>query len=333
MKNTFIILASIILLITQAACASETNQAAGTNGEKITWKLGHISDENHPWHKTALKFAELVKQKTNDQIEIKVYPNSQLGGETDMLNSIKAGTADLTISGETMANWAPKAALMAVPYEFRDEAHMKKVIESEIGEEIEQEISEKVGVTTLYYHLRAPRNLTSDEPVNSPDDMKGFRIRVPNVPLFLDAWKSVGAKPQAMDFKEVFTALQQHVIDGQENPYDLIYSASFYEVQKYVNQTEHVRQWVYMVVGNKQLESLTPDLQKAVKEAAAEAQEYGMQLFAKDIADYRQKLIDKGMTINEDVDRDAFKQTMEPAVKNSLNKEQLELYEKIQNME
>lgn len=336
MKKTLLILISLILL-TQAACASkssETNSsAAGTTsgGKKITWKLGHITDENHPWHKTSLKFAELVKQKTNDQIEIKIFPNSQLGGEIDTLNSIKSGTADLTISGESMANWAPKAALMAVPYEFRDEDHMKKVIESDIGKEIEQDISEKVEVTPLYYHLRAPRNLTSDKPINTLDDIKGFRMRVPNVPLFLDAWKSVGAKPQAMDFKEVFTALQQHVIDGQENPYDLIFSASFYEVQKYVNQTEHVRQWVYMVVGNKQLESLTPELQEAVKEAAKEAQAYGSELFAKDIAEYRQKLIDKGMKINEEVDRDAFKKAMEPAIKSSLKKEQLELYDKIQN--
>lgn len=340
MKKTLLILISLILL-TQAACASRnqgtnqaSNAAAGTSasGKKITWKLGHITDENHPWHKTALKFAELVKQKTNDQIEIKVFPNSQLGGEIDTINSIKAGTADLTISGESMANWAPKAALMAVPYAFRDEAHMNKVIDSDIGKEIETEISEKVGVTPLYYHLRAPRNLSSDKPIKTPDDMKGFRVRVPNVPLFLEAWKSVGAKPQAMDFKEVFTALQQHVIDGQENPYDLIYSASLYEVQKYVNQTEHVRQWVYAVVGSKQLESLTPELQKAVREAAKEAQEYGSQLFAKDIADYRQKLIEKGMKINEDVDRDTFKKAMEPAVKSSLKIEQLELFDKIQNM-
>lgn len=338
MKKPLLILTSLILL-TQAACAAKlsNNPAAGTgsSGEsaKVTWKLGHIADENHPWHKTAVKFAELVKQKTSDQVEIKLFPNSQLGGEIDTINSIKAGTADLTITGESMANWAPKAALMAVPYQFRDDEHMKKVIESDIGKEIEQEIIDKVGVTPLYYHLRAPRNLTSNKPIKTPEDMKGFRMRVPNVPLFLDAWKSVGAKPQAMDFKEVFTALQQHVIDGQENPYDLIYSSSLYEVQKYVNQTEHVHQWVYVVVGNKQWEALTPELQNAVKEAAEEAQAYGNELFVEEIADYRQKLIDKGMEINEDVNRDEFKKLMEPTVKSSLKPEQLELYERIQTVQ
>ncbi|OUM98253.1 MAG: C4-dicarboxylate ABC transporter [Paenibacillaceae bacterium ZCTH02-B3] len=342
----FLLLAGL-LLVTQAACGSGGGSQSGGQGpsqtqssdasegkkEKISWKMGHIVVEDHIWHKTAVKFAELVAEKTDGQIEITVFPNSQLGGEVDVLNLIRAGTADLTISGETMANWAPKAALMAVPYGFRDEEHMKKVIASDIGREIESEIIEKVGVTPLYYHLRAPRNLTSNKPVHSPDDVKNFRIRVPNVPLFLDAWAAVGAKPQVMDFKEVFTALQQNVIDGQENPYDLIYSGSLYEVQKYVNQTEHVRQWVYVVIGNKQLESLSSELKQAVLEAAAEAQEYGQELFTAEIEDYRQKLIDRVMQINEDVDREAFKQAMEEAVRKNLSEEQFALYERIQQIQ
>ncbi|MGF2614620.1 TRAP transporter substrate-binding protein [Rossellomorea vietnamensis] len=314
-----------------SACGSESSSGSG-GGETIKWKFGHLADENHIWHETALEFADVVNKKTDGQIEITVYPNNQLGGETDTINSIKAGTADLVISGETMANWSPEAALMAVPYAFRDAEHLQKVVEGEIGEGIEASIEEKVGLTPLYYHTRAPRNLTSNEPISTPEDLNGFGMRVPNVPLFLDAWKEAGAKPQVMDFNEVFTGLQQNVIDGQENPVDLIHSGGLYEVQKYVNETEHVYSWIYILVGNEQFDSLSDENKEAVKEAAEEAQAFGKELFDEEIEEFEQKLKDEGMEFNE-VDQDAFREAMKPAIQESLSDEQFELYERILEVE
>ncbi|MGP4105754.1 DctP family TRAP transporter solute-binding subunit [Virgibacillus sp. L01] len=333
MKKVIGLLMGLSLIFVLAACGGDDSsgeQSSGSDGETITWKLGHLSNENHQWHKTAVKFSELVSEKTDGKLQIEVYPNEQLGSETEVLNGIEAGTVDMTISGETMQNWAPEAALMAVPYAFKNEEHVKSVVEGEIGKEIESAIKEKVGVTPLYYHLRAPRNLTSNEPIKSPSDLEGFKMRVPNVPLFMDSWKEAGARPQVMDFSEVFTGLQQGVIDGQENPVDLIHSASFFEVQDYVNKTEHVRSWIYVVVGNEQLNSLSEDMQTAVKEAAKEAQAYGMDLYKTETDGYVQKLKDKGMEFVE-VDQEAFAEAMKPAVQNSLSEEQLALYEKILN--
>lgn len=297
--------------------------------EKITWKFGHLGNEDHMWHKTAVKFAELVNEKTNGVIEVKVYPNEQLGNEMELLNMIQSGTADLTISGESMANWAPKAALMAVPYTFNNTEHMQRVIESDLGSEISAQITEKVGVIPVYYHLRLPRNLTTNMIVTKPEDVMGLKMRVPNVPLFLDAWKALGAYPQALAFSEVFTALQQGTIGAQENPYDLIYSASFNEVQKYVNETEHVHGWVYVVLGEKQYNSLTPELKAQVEEAMEETQAFTNELFYSDAPTYKQKLVDKGMQIVENVDKDAFRAAMEPAVQEKLTEEQFDLYKRI----
>ncbi|WP_099156973.1 TRAP transporter substrate-binding protein [Virgibacillus ndiopensis] len=327
MKKIVGLLIGVSLIFVLAACGKDES-ASGSDGETITWKMGHLSNEDHQWHKTAEKFAELVSEKTNGKLEIEIYPNEQLGSETEVLNSIEAGTVDMTISGETMQNWAPEAALMAVPYAFKNEEHVKKVIEGEIGKEIESAIKDKVGVTPLYYHLRAPRNLTSNKPIKSPADLEGFKMRVPNVPLFMDAWEKAGASPQVMAFSEVFTGLQQSVIDGQENPVDLIHSGSLFEVQDYVNKTEHVRSWIYVVVGNEQLNSLNEDMQAAVKEAAKEAQKFGMDLYEKETEGYEQKLKDEGMEFVE-VDQEAFAKAMKPAVENSLSEEQLELYKKI----
>jgi|SRR5690625_5178218 len=227
----FATLLAVVLLL--AACGSgseDSGEESSSSGDVIKWKLGHLSDENHIWHDTSLKFADLVNEKTDGEIEITVYPSNTLGGETDTINAIQAGTADLVISGETLENWAPKAALLATPYAFRDMEHVQKVVEGELGEEIAEEIKEKAELTPLFYLTRAPRNLTSDEPIKSVEDIKGFKMRVPNVPLFLDSWDAVGAKPQVMDFNEVFTGLQQNVIDGIEYPVDLIQSGALYEV-------------------------------------------------------------------------------------------------------
>lgn len=328
-----VLLASMLLLL--AACGggeetANTNEgsSSSTEGEVVKWKMGHLSDENHIWHKTALQFAEDVKEKTNGQIEITIYPNNSLGGETDTINAIQAGTADMVISGETLQNWAPKAALMAVPYAFRDLDHVKSVVEGELGKEIEAEINEKAQLTPLYYHTRAPRNLTSSKPITSIADLEGFTMRVPNVPLFLDAWSAAGAKPQVMDFNEVFTGIQQGVIEGQENPVDLIQSGGLYEIQDYVNRTEHVYSWIYVLVGNKQWESITEEQRAAVLEAAQAAQEYGEQLYNEEIGSIEQALIDEGMEF-VDVDQDAFREAMLPAIQSSLSEEQLDLYERI----
>lgn len=331
-------LVALLSLTVLAGCAGEEPAAPAESGggeatqaevQDIEWKLGHLGNDTHLWNVTALHFADLVNEKTGGQVTVKVYPNEQLGNEVDNINMIQSGAADMVISGESMQNWAPKAALMAVPYAFNGIDHMRAVIEGEIGGEIEAQISEKIGLKPLYYHVRAPRNLTSNEPISSPADLAGFKMRVPNVPLFVEAWKAAGASPQVMAFSEVFTALQQNVINGQENPYDLIHSANFNEVQAYTNETEHVYGWLYVLVGEAQFNELTPANQEAVLEAAAETQTFADNLFSEEIENYKAELQERGMKINADVDKDAFREAMAPAVAEFLNEEQLDLYNRI----
>ncbi|MBI9107537.1 MAG: TRAP transporter substrate-binding protein [Spirochaetales bacterium] len=322
-------IAILVIFSVSIVFAGGQKEAGADKQEKIVWKFGHLANEDHMWNKTAIKFAELVNEKTNGVIEVKIYPNEQLGKEVELINMIQGGTADITISGESMANWAPKAALMAVPFAFNSTEHMQSAIESKIGDEIAAQITEKIGLIPLYYHARLPRNLTSNTPMSSPEDVTGLKMRVPNVPLFLDAWKALGAYPQAMAFSEVFTALQQGTIGAQENPYDLIYSASFYEVQEYVNETEHVHSWIYVLIGEAQFNSLSPELKAQVKEATVETQVYANELFASDAPTYKQKLIDAGMNINSNVDKAAFRAAMEPAIKEKLTAEQFDLYKRI----
>ena len=295
----------------------------------ITLKLGHLANEDNSWHKGAVKFADEVKALTNGKVEVKVFPNDSLGKEMDLINGMQLGTADMTITGESLQNWAPKAALLAIPYAFKNMADMDKAVNGPLGDEIKKEITEKAKVIPLAYFARGPRNLTSNKPIKSVDDVKGLKMRVPNVPVFMQFWRGVNAQPTPMAFGEVFTSLQTGVIEAQENPLALIKSASFFEVQKYVNRTEHVRSWIYLAISEKSYNKLNTEQKAAVQEAAKRAQAYERQIMVADEQKLESELKAKGMTFVE-TDQSSFakkaKEAVLAAAKEELKPTILKLY-------
>jgi len=327
-KKSVAILVVLSLVAVLAAGCGGAQQQQAKPAEKIVLKFGHLADEKNTWHLGALKFKELVEKNSNGRIEVKVYPNEQLGKEKDLVTSIQTGTADMGIFGETLTTFgANKTMMMATPYLLRDAAHLHKVAGGEIGKEIEQQIIDKVKLRPIAYFERGPRDLTSNRPVKHPDNLNGMKLRVPNVPLFVAAWQALGAKPTPMAFSEVFTALQQGTIDGQENPYALIKSANFFEVQKYLNKTSHVRGWIYVCISEKKFQSLPPDLQKVVLDAGKEMQKYENALFLKEEAEL-EKFLKSKMTFVE-VDIAAFQAKAKDAVLANLDAEQKAMYNKI----
>lgn len=295
---------------------------------KTTLKLGHLANEDNVWHKASVRFAEEVAKRTNGAVEVKVFPNEQLGKETDLIKGIQLGTVDFTITGESLQNWAPSAALLAVPYAIRDLAHMDAVAGGPIGAKIAASIEEKTQLKPLTYFARGPRELTSNRPIKTPADLDGLKMRVPNVPLFVKVWDALGAKPTPMAFSEVFTSLQSHTIEAQENPLALIKSASFFEVQKYLNLTDHVLSWIYLVGGAKKLGRLPADQQAAIMEAAKAARVYERELFLADEKQLAEFLKSKGMEFVE-VDKAAFAAKAKDAVTAALSPEIKPLYEEI----
>jgi len=280
---------------------------------EITLKLGHLANEQNAWHKAAVKFGEELSTLTDGRIDVQVFPNETLGKEIDLINGMQLGSVDMTITGESLQNWAPMAALLAVPYAYQTLEDMDAVASGEIGDKIEQQIVEKARIRPIAYFARGPRNLTSNREVKSPDDLNGLKLRVPNVPLFVDVWKSLGAQPTPMAFSEVFTSLQAGTIDAQENPLALIDSASFNEVQKFVNKTEHVRSWIYLTISEITWGKLSDADKEAVMEAAKRAQAYERDLFSADEERLTKELQAKGMTFVE-VDTQAFAQKAKDAV-------------------
>ena len=288
--------------------------------QDMTLKLGHLANEENPWHLASVRFGEELSALTDGRITVEVFPNESLGKEIDLINGMQLGTVDMTITGESLQNWAPMAALLAVPYAYKSIDHMDEVASGEIGDQIEAQIVEKAQIRPIAYFARGPRNLTSNRPITSPDDLNGLKMRVPNVPLFVDVWKSLGANPGPMAFSEVFTSLQNGTIEAQENPLALIRSASFYEVQSHVNMTEHVRSWIYLTIAETTWQKLSEEDRAAVIEAASRAQAYERELFNASLADDRAYLESKGMTFVE-VDGAAFQAKAKDAVLANVNDE------------
>jgi tripartite ATP-independent transporter DctP family solute receptor len=212
------------------------------------------------------------------------------------------------------------AALLAVPYAYKSIEHMDEVASGEIGDKIKAQIIEKAQIRPIAHFARGPRNLTSNYPVKSPDDLQGLKMRVPNVPLFVDVWKALGANPGPMAFSEVFTSLQNGTIGAQENPLALIRSANFNEVQSHVNLTEHVRSWIYLTIAESTWGKLSPEDQTSVMEAASAAQDYERGLFNESLEADRKYLEEKGMTFVE-VDGPAFQAKAKDAVLANVNDE------------
>ncbi len=322
MKGIVIHLYAAALILLAGSC-----QKPAESPEYVL-KFGHQANEQDVWHRSAMYFARQLDSISGGRIEVRVYPSEQLGGELDMIRSLRAGVSEITITAESMQNWAPITAFLAIPYLIRDSDHLRMVVEGDIGREITREMTGTIGLRPLAYFERGPRHLTSNRPVHSPADLDGMVLRVPNVPLFVRVWQALGAKPTPMTFSEVFTALQQGTVEAQENPFALIYSAGFFEVQRYLNLTGHVTGWTYVVIGEKKFRALPADLQAMILEAGEAMQAYHRREFRKQEEFLRTQLEDRGMTFIEP-DIEAFRQMAGAAVLDIIPREYRQLYQRI----
>ncbi|WP_337996084.1 TRAP transporter substrate-binding protein [Oleispirillum naphthae] len=262
-------------------------------------KLGHVMGGENSWHKASLLFADIVEKKTAGRIKVQVFPNSQLGDERDMAEGAQMGTVDMVIIGGIMGNFYKPIQLFEIPYFFKDIKHVRKVIYGPIGEKIKQDVFEKSGLVSLEFWERCPRVLSSNKPVNTIDDIQGLKLRTPEIPATVAAWKAMGANPTPMPWAEVYTALQQKIIDAQENPLATIASAKVEEVQTHIALTNHVFGTPQHIMSGKTWAKLSPADRKIIKEAAKEAREYQNKLAWEDDAKTKAAFEKKGIVFTE----------------------------------
>ncbi|MCL4115882.1 UNVERIFIED_CONTAM: hypothetical protein GTU68_014918 [Idotea baltica] len=306
----FIILGLSVLLL---QCTSERS-----NEHVIRVSLW--VNEQHTWFKSFEYFRDILLKRTDGRLKLEVYPSEQLAKEVESIRLIQADVIDMTVTGSVLSNWIEIAAFCELPFFLRNSEEKDLLINGDLGGLIEHEMLTKTGLRSLGVMERGARLLTSNRPIKHPEDLEGLLVRVPNVPSFVTAWSAMGAKPTPMAFSEVFTSLQQGTIQAQENPYELILSMGFSEVQKYINLTEHVMSWSYPVIGEVQFQRIPKDLQEIFVQAAKEMIDYEHRMFMDNQSKVKQQLLDQGMEIIE-VDKAAFSAKCETAIYNSLSPE------------
>ncbi|HSB71202.1 MAG TPA: TRAP transporter substrate-binding protein [Candidatus Methylomirabilis sp.] len=291
-------------MVLLAACALAAAGFTPTaEAAKVSLKLGHIRADSSPTHKAALKFAELVAQKTGGEVEIKVFPNSQLGGILDMFTGMKAGSLEMVYGGINTLGFIKGGEVFqitAVPFLYRDYEHMRKVLLSPIFRPHLEAAEKATGVKVITTNGdTAPRELsTRDKPVRTAADFKGLKIRIAESAMVRAAMQRLGANPQVIPFADLYVALKQGVVDAQENGVIPIKNMSFYEVQKYLTLTHYIRDVETFYIGADKWKTLTGAQQKAITEAGEEAGNLETQLTLQEL-DEATKFLASKMTVIE----------------------------------
>lgn len=238
---------------------------------KTIVKYGHVGPPIHPQHHGAVAFAKYVTEKTKGEIEVQVFPLGQLGGERSMTEQVQAGTLHMTaVTASVLANFVPEMGIIELPFIYPNRDVAYNVLDDKEVKERFAKFCDPKGFVFIGYTENEFRDMTnSKRPIKRPEDLKGLKIRVIEGPIFIDTFRTFGANPTPLPFPEIYNALQQKVIDGQDNPLFTSILMKFTEVNKFATVTHHILTECPVVVNKKFWNSLTPEQQKIFREAAA----------------------------------------------------------------
>jgi tripartite ATP-independent transporter DctP family solute receptor len=263
-------------------------------------KISNGINEQHPSYLGGKKFGEIVAAKLPGRYDVQVYANSQLGDDVRSTEAVRMGTLEMvTTSASPLTGLVPEFNVFDLPFIVPSEKAADAIYDGPIGAKLAAALESK-GIKLLAYYENGFRQLTNSvRPVKSPADLKGLKIRTMQNPIHLEAFRAMGANPTPMPFSEVFTALQQKTIDGQENPIPTIWLSKFYEVQKYISLTGHVYGPHITLINKKLWDSLPPGDQKVLAEAAKESAIYQRALNRKMNKDFVDELKKAGAIVND----------------------------------
>ncbi|HET9204958.1 MAG TPA: TRAP transporter substrate-binding protein [Burkholderiaceae bacterium] len=234
--------------------------------------LGHGAAPGNPRHEASVKFAEALKAKTGGRIDVQVAPSAQLGDDAAMVTALRTGALDLSANSQgAVANAVPEYAAFGMPFLFGSAAQAFKLLDGPLGKELADKSADK-GLIVLGYWDNGIRQMTNGKrPIGKVEDMKGLKMRTPPDTVLVEIMQALGAEAQQIKFAELYVALQQGVVDGQENPLMNIHASKLYEVQKHLALTSHMFQMTPFLLSKRTWDRLSEADRKAVTEAAAEA--------------------------------------------------------------
>ena len=308
-RRNFLKTTSLAAAATVAGLPAFDAQAA-----EFSLKYANNLPVSHPMNTRAREMAARIGTESKGRVALNIFPNNQLGSDTDMLSQVRAGAIDFfTLSPLILGTLVPAAQISGIGFAFTDYDHVWAAMDGELGAHVRKQI----GTTSVMAFEKIWDNgyrqtTTSSHPVVTPADFKGMKIRVPTSPLWTSMFQAFGASPTSVNFSETYTALQTHIVEGQENPLAIISTAKLYEVQKYCSMTNHMWDGFWFLANKQSFAKLPKDLQDLIQKIVNEA---GIQERV-DTAKLNQSLASdlkaKGMKFN-DTDPNAFRQQLRGA--------------------
>ena len=246
MKKMLVIL---VLACSYLSGAFATGSSEGTPAQAVEATFAHIFQPGHTIYKMADSFALKVIEATKGRVNIKVVPAGALGGMDSNLEALSLGSVQITVGGESYTSrYYPPMGVSTAPYAFQSWDHFRKYVDSDLFKGFKSEYTKKTGNVIVGTFTSGFRSVTANKPIRTPADMVGLKIRVPDAPAFTAMPRAAGASPTPIAFAEVYLALQQKVVDAQENPLETIYNMKFHEVTKYICLTEHMMEPAHIIV-------------------------------------------------------------------------------------
>lgn len=275
MRSIVLVLVIVLAMGMFSACGGDT----GTEGEAtevVVLKLAHSLSEKSAVHQGYLKFQELLVDRTDGRYDVEIYPNSQLGTDNDIAEAVQIGSVDIVnFTTSTTANYSPIYYCFDVPYAFPDHEYYDAIVRGDLKADLVTAIeSDMNNVKYLDLWERGYRVLTSDIEINEPADMAGFRMRILENSLHQGFWSMVGADPATLSFSDVYVALQQKAMQGQDNPPATIFDQNFYEVQNYLVMTNHIMNTASILMNANTFDGMSEEDQAILMECIQEAGEY-----------------------------------------------------------
>ena len=274
------------------------DQVSGGRGQTVL-KLGHNIDQKHPVHLSMLHMAQVLEEKSGGTVILKIFPNGQLGSETECIEQVQHGALAMTkTSTAPMESFIPSLAAFGVPYAFRDEEHYWRVLEGDIGKQLLL-AGESVGLHGLCYYEAGSRNFyTIDKPVLTPEDLQGLKIRVQKSKTAMDMVEALGGSPTPIPWGELYTALQQRMVDGAENNLPSFYFNRHFEVCKHFSMNEHTRVPDMLICSAKVWKKLSPQVQQWLQEAADESSRFERKLWEEKTVETLEAIQKEGVTVH-----------------------------------
>jgi len=317
MKKIMALCLATLMILGMSGCATQkSSESLTAGGEKIvTLKLAHNLNERHPVHLALVEFAKSVEKKSNGSVKVQIFPNGQLGSETEVLEQLQVGAVAMTkVSAAELSAYDDGYNALTLPYVFADEKHFHKSMESDEVQQLYNKTKEKGFIGLTYYNSGARSFYSPKRPIVTPKDLKGLKIRVMGIKSQTEMVQALGGTAVSLSYGEIYTALQSGVIDCAESNETALTNGKHGEVAKYFSYDEHTMIPDILVLSSRAWDSLTPDQQKAVKEAAEESTEFQKPLWTKSIDEAKVEAEKMGVKFNK-VDKKAFSDAVEPMLK------------------